>query len=519
MTAGSSRSMAKPPTTNPKLATRPRRAVITQPAEPLEIPPRTWMVWAISISLFIAFIRVLALRNSPLDLLPDEAQYWSWSRHLAFGYFSKPPVIAWLISATTALASNDEWGVRLGAPLVHAATGVAVAFIGRAAFNERVGFFAALIYATLPGVIFSGLVISTDVPLLFFWAVALLAIWQVWTKPDWRWAALLGAAFGLGFLAKYAMGYFLLGFLVFIALGSREPLKACWRYLLLATAVALAFIVPNLIWNASHGWATVGHTAANADWSQGGLHLGEAAAFAGAQFGVFGPILLVALIVRLALWRRDPPNMAERFLLAFAVPVLVIMIVQSGISRAHANWAAVSYIAGTVLVVGWLDRIQQPWPVRISLILQLVAFGVFTTFFAGAIHYSLPESVDIFHQMRGWRSLSHIVERRLLAAPTDVTVAADDREVMAELDYYLRARGFPLAIATGNGPPGNQFELENPVTAANGAHVLLIARYEDRHDILDKFADHKLTDTLRVTAGQGRQRDYFIYDLSGFKGN
>ena len=35
------------------------------------------------------------------------------------------------------------------------------------------------------------MVISTDVPLLFFWALALLAVWQVWTKPDWRWAAAL----------------------------------------------------------------------------------------------------------------------------------------------------------------------------------------------------------------------------------------------------------------------------------------------------------------------------------------
>src|ERR1700749_4229200 len=109
-------------TAKTKAIPAPRR-----PVEIIEIPPRTWTVWAISLSLFFAFMRLLALRNSPLDLLPDEAQYWSWSRHLAFGYFSKPPVIAWLIRATTELTgSNDEWAVRLGAPLVHAATGIAL---------------------------------------------------------------------------------------------------------------------------------------------------------------------------------------------------------------------------------------------------------------------------------------------------------------------------------------------------------------------------------------------------------
>jgi hypothetical protein len=488
-------------------------------AEPVEIPPRTWMVWSISINLFIAITRLLALRSSPLNLLPDEAQYWSWSRHLAFGYFSKPPVVAWLIAATTAVAGNDEWAVRMGAPLLHAATGIVVAYIGRALFNERVGFFSALIYATLPGVTFSGLVISTDVPLLFFWALALLAIWQLYTGPSWRWAVLLGAAFGLGFLSKYAMSYILLGFLVFAVIGPRAPWRAAARHLALATAVAFAFIAPNLAWNAGHGWATVGHTAANAHWGDGGgLHLLEALSFAAAQFGVFGPILFAALIVRLALWRRDPPDASERFLLAFAVPVLVLMVLQSGVSRAHANWAAVSYVAGTVLVVGWLERVRQPWPVRISLVLQLVAFAIFTTYFAGSIRYTLPRTLDIFHQMRGWRGLANQVERQLDTAPNDISVAADDREVMAELDYYLRNRTFPLLIATGDGPPGNQYELENPITAANGRHVLLIARYPDRKDILGKFNDSKMISQWGIFAGQGRRRDYYVYDLTGFKG-
>ena len=496
-------------------AKTPRRA---RPVEPIEIPERTWFVWAISINLLIAFTRVLALRNSPLDLLPDEAQYWSWSRHLAFGYFSKPPVIAWLIAATTSLVGDEEWGVRLAAPLLHAATGVAIAAIGRAMFGARAGFFAALLYAVLPGVIFSGLVISTDVPLLFFWALALLAFWQIWSGADWRWAMVLGVAFGLGFLSKYAMGYFLLGTVVFLALAPRQPRKAALRRLAVSLAVAVAIILPNVIWNARHGWATVGHTAANANWGQGGPHVVEAATFATAQLGVFGPILFAALVARLAWLRKDPPSEAERYLLAFSVPVLVLMILQSGISRAHANWAAVSYVSATVLIVSWLDRMRRFWIAQLSLVLQLAVFAAFTIFFAGALTVRLPKTVDIFHQMRGWRSLSQLVLHRLDTAPEGSAVAADDREVMAELDYYLRNRPFPLLMATGEGPPGNQYELENPITARNGEHVLLVARYPDRKDILGKFAEQKLAEEWTVSAGQGRTRQYFVYELGDFKG-
>jgi hypothetical protein len=497
------------------------------PAGPaIEIPDRAWMVWAAGINIMFALTRVLALRHSPLDLLPDEAQYWSWSRHLAFGYFSKPPLIAWLIRATTDIAGDDEWAVRLSAPLIHAATGIVIAFAGKAMFNARIAFFSALLYATLPGVSFSALVISTDVPLLFFWAVALLATWRILDGAGWPWAAALGAAFGLGFLSKYAMGYFLLGFAAYALATPSARLRTAAPRLGVAAMLAALIVAPNLAWNAAHGWATVGHTAANADWGQGGAHLLETASFAAAQFGVFGPVLLVALIVRLALWRRDPPSGAERYLLAFSAPILVLMIVQSGISRAHANWAAVSYIAATLLVVAWLDRLRKSWPVRLALALQFSAFAAFTVMFANGaeprppwLSIELCKSLDIFHQMRGWKPLANDVYRRMDTMPPDASDAADDREVMAELDYNLRGRDFPLLMATGGGPPGNQYELQDPVTRATGAHVLLIARYKDRADILDRYDRHALTDEWSISIGPGRSRRYFVYELTGFNGS
>jgi len=131
----------------------------------------------------------------------------------------------------------------------------------------------------------------------------------------------------------------------------------------------------------------------------------------------------------------------------------------------------------------------------------------------------MAKTLDIFHQMRGWGPLAHQIEKQLETAPNDIAVAADDREVMAELDYYLRDRTFPLVIATGDGPPGNQYELERPITAANGQHVLLIARYPDRKDILGKFTQSREVSQWGIFAGLGRKRDYYIYDLTGFKGS
>ena len=130
---------------------------------------------AAAISLAITVVRIAVLGVSDLNLHGDEAQYWSWSRDLAFGYVSKPPMIAWIIAATTSVCGDGEWCVRLAAPLIHAATSGMIFLLGKELASERVGFWASVTYATLPAVSYSSGIISTDVPLLFFWSVALYA--------------------------------------------------------------------------------------------------------------------------------------------------------------------------------------------------------------------------------------------------------------------------------------------------------------------------------------------------------
>jgi 4-amino-4-deoxy-L-arabinose transferase-like glycosyltransferase len=57
--------------------------------------------------LFITLIRIYTLFVSPIELSVDEAQYWHWSQNLDFGYFTKPPFIAWIIALSTNLFGNE----------------------------------------------------------------------------------------------------------------------------------------------------------------------------------------------------------------------------------------------------------------------------------------------------------------------------------------------------------------------------------------------------------------------------
>jgi len=241
-------------------------------------------------------IRLGTLVASPLDLFPDEAQYWDWSRELAWGYFSKPPLIGWIIHGATSLCGNGEACIRAASPLLHALGAWFVYLAGRRLFDAETGLWSGLVYLTLPGVFFSSGFISTDVPLLACLAASLWALARYRDAPTYAHAGLFGLCLGAAFLAKYAALYVLLG-LALWSLASRPARVALLRPQSLAAVAAFGLvIVNNILWNRENGFITVAHTADNANWGADLLNPGEGLEFFGAQFGVFGPILFGALL-------------------------------------------------------------------------------------------------------------------------------------------------------------------------------------------------------------------------------
>jgi len=129
---------------------------------------------------------------------------------------------AWLIALTTGLFGESEFAIRLSAPLLHAGTAVLVYAIGARLYDSRVGLWSALAYASLPGASVSAFIISTDAPLVLFWAAALYAFIRARDDGGAGWWVALGLACGLGLLAKYAMAYWLLSALGYVLLVRAE---------------------------------------------------------------------------------------------------------------------------------------------------------------------------------------------------------------------------------------------------------------------------------------------------------
>ncbi len=182
----------------------------------------------------ITCARILLQLLSPLNLSPDEAHYWEWSRRLDWSYYSKGPIVAWLIAVSTVFWGNTEWGVRFPALLHSVLLMVGLYWFLARNVNQSIAFWSvALLHS---GVFFFGLGLgmTTDAPCLFTWLMALVlsyrAVFKHGASNNWRWA---GAFAGIAALSKYTALFifpgFLLVFLVVNALGPQLYQQRFWQ--------------------------------------------------------------------------------------------------------------------------------------------------------------------------------------------------------------------------------------------------------------------------------------------------
>gem|GEM_PF-743133 len=426
--------------------------------------------------LALVIARVVMAWIWPVPLSMDEAQYLVWSRDLQAGYYSKPPVIAWVIHFTAAVCAPDPPSFSLGCirflqPVAFLGASLAVGLTAWLLFRSgAAALWSGLLFLTLPLASFYSQAATTDAWLLLFWAVALLAFVNADQNPKrllpWVFCGLLC---GLGFLAKYSMALFGLGALIWIVWQRRLLRLGPWLALAAAALVAL----PNGLWNAHWGWPTLAHHAEITVGQTASGGLTAAVAFFASQFLVMGPLtflffLIASLPGRVLLVQNAR---AMRLLACFAWPVLLVVLAQAFSSRAHANWAAPASIGIVLMAVGyWSTRLEgyvgsrglpppsgglgQTGPMGPAAQPRLGRMNALGLFGSAAVHslfavllLSLPwlvpalgmsgqRSTDPLYRLTGYSELALQVH----ALPEARLVLARDRDLLAHLDAQLPDR-------------------------------------------------------------------------------
>ena len=411
--------------------------------------------------LAVTAYRIILLGFDTTDLFVDEAQYWLWAQHLDFGYYSKPPMIAWVIWLFTSLfGSDDIFWIRLAGPVLHmAAALVMIPAAQRLTGDKEAGYWAGATYVTLPGIALSSVLFSTDTVLLPFFALAVLAYSHLIEKKSLAWAIVMGIAIGGGMLSKYAMIY--LPLTAALAAIFLPATRIALRDTLAVAASAIAVMAPNVWWNAANGGATLRHTSENAHWNGLNFHGGKALEFLGAQFGVVGPVIFAAMIFAMVSLLRGRGTTREKHLALLSWPIILLIVGQALMSRAYANWAATAYVAGIMLAIVFLLRIDRRILI-VSLALNMLVTLALPLIFALGDKTPVIGNSSAINRYLGRAAISYEIFETAKKAGTDVIVS-DQRDILADLFYTLRDDPITIRARSRDGFPRNYYEQEFPL--------------------------------------------------------
>ncbi len=426
---------------------------------------RGWFGPALAIVAAFTLLRWLLLAFDRTDLFVDETQYWLWGQEFAFGYYSKPPLIGWLIGGVTALAGDAPFWVRMPGAALHGATALILSALAARLHGARVAVWVAAAYVTLPMVAVGSLIISTDTVMAPFFAAALLFHRRLVERDRPADAFWLGLMIGLACMAKYAGVYALAG--VVLAAALRRDLRFGWGRAAVMGLAFLAVIAPNLIWNLTHGLSTLSHTADNIGWvrekSGPQLHPAGMAEFLLSQFAVMGPGLFAALLVAL----RRPAGGTGLGL--FTLPPLVVVSVQALLDKAYANWAAAAFFAGTVLAVALLS--SRP---RLRMLAVAVNAALCLALPLLTLAPDLPyKGKPLLERYLGRAGMSRQI-LDLAARSGNLPILADDRDVLADLFYTGRDSGAVIFAPRPKGRPMNHYEQSYPLPETATGPLLLV---------------------------------------------
>lgn len=424
--------------------------------------------WFVAAALFLTLTTLLRLFQLPaLELAPDEAYYWEWSRRLALGYYDQGPMVAYVIRLTTMLFGTNEFGVRFGMLASSLGTLCCCYTLARRLFSPLTGFIAVVLLGLTPLMALGSVIATYDPPLVFFWALALLFLERAFFGPEegqsrsWM---LAGVATGLGFLTKHTMLLIAPCVLLFLAMSPdhRHWLRRKEPYL--AFLLVPVFYSGVLWWNAHHHWWTFQHLLFLTKKTMG-VPIRRFGDFIGSQALLLGPGLFLAVLAACArglgafrprakgaLHSGLGPHPSSLFLICLGLPVFLFFCLMSLKAKAQGNWAPCAWLTPTILFAAWMTEKagrSRAESVRTARTLGLLgALSAFVTVvilcppLQGALGLAkiIPPDQNISNEAFGWRRLAAQVQAARVEMEQGghrVFIAGNGYQYAALLAFYL----------------------------------------------------------------------------------
>lgn len=358
-----------------------------------------------------AAVMILTICYAPIGLGPDEAQYWTWSQDLDWGYYSKPPAIAWQIWLGTQYIGNTELGVRFMSVVISALYPLLVYFLAwSCGLTPLTCFWAGTVMALSPLGIAGSFFAITDGGMILFWILACLTITLALSSEKTPRYWLIGLLIALGALFKWSI-YILWVFILFLFPFARQLIN---RHFFVGILISLLGLIPSVIWNYQHDWVTFRHVfstlfvpsveaVAKTSFINGNFW-----DFLGAQVALFSPILFILLIMSFWMFCKEIRQLSPSlsFCGALCFSILGIFLITSIFKKIQGNWCAFAYPTGIVFLCWFCcERVPKAYPwlkggVVLSVILCVFAFSYPTLQIV--LPFKTPYKINPFRHNLGW---------------------------------------------------------------------------------------------------------------------
>jgi len=459
-----------------------------------------------------------------IELAPDEAYYWTWSKQLQWGYYDHPPLVAFIIWISTKLAGDTELGVRLGWVIMGTLSAFFTYRLGSEMFkNAAIGFWAACLINIILLMATGAVIVTPDGPQGLCWILAIYLLGKAINgEKKILWYA-GGIVFGVGLLAKYTMallGPGLFFFLLSYPQGRKWLLR---KEPYLAFVIGLLIFSPVILWNYQHEWISFRMQFAH------GLELKEGAGwrtfgdFWAGQAGVVSPLLFLLLIWSMIYAGGQGFKGQINLLLLFwtSAPVLAFFAYASLRSKVEANWPALAYFSAVVALI-WL--LKEKWGEWKSFPKGLVGVAVFVSFLSTVVAHLQPfyqiiplsPAHDPTSQLKGWRILGErILEvARANGKGEQVFLLTPQHQLVGEAMFYTQQRypvyqwNAPLRInnlSAGNAPP-------------NGSRAIFFSENEENlpKDVASLFQSCAKVEDVVIYRKSELVRKHPIWKCAGF---
>ncbi len=488
----------------------------------------------------LAFFRYYYIITGPLELSTDEAHYWEWARRLDLSYYSKGPMIAWLIAASTWVMGNSVLAVRFLAPLFLTLSSILVYSLTLDLFPgdknaQTKACTAGLLLHLTPLFSAYGVVMTIDSPFVFFWTLSLYLFWKAIkasgisaNRTQLQTWVLLGISVGLGLLTKYTMAFFYLCTLLFFIFSKEDRIWFRKKGPYLALIVSLLVFSPVLIWNSGHDWVTFRHTAGQAHIAERfRISFKNFFEFIGSQIGVISPLVFFMMIYgaiknSLSVDRSRVTRHASRFLFWFWFPVLAFFLLKSLQGKVQANWAMFGYITAFIASSDHLfSKEKQDKGMKILMACALAVLLLF----AVITHYpsiiNLPVKQDPTSRLQGWEELGKKTDTAhadMRQVSKEIFIFSDKYQVSSELAFYMKEH--PVTFNINLGRRMNQYDLWEGLEGLLGFDALFVRMGnkpfpEELKGSFDSFTKELFT----VHRKDGKVlREYSIFKCYNFSG-